>query len=84
MNLDSRIYVAGHNGMVGSAIVRKLRELGYKNIITASRKEVNLLNQMHVQSFFSNATHVSQFNDVKHFAWPFSFRRWQHAPVQLM
>lgn len=54
MNLDSRIYVAGHNGMVGSAIVRKLRELGYKNIITASRKEVNLLNQMHVQSFFSN------------------------------
>jgi GDP-L-fucose synthase len=54
MNLDSRIYVAGHNGMVGSAIVRKLKELGYKNIITASRKEVNLLNQMHVQSFFSN------------------------------
>ena len=54
MNLDSRMYVAGHNGMVGSAIVRKLKELGYKNIITASRKEVNLLNQMHVQSFFSN------------------------------
>jgi GDP-L-fucose synthase len=54
MNLDSRIYVAGHNGMVGSAIVRKLKELGYKNIITASRKEVNLLNQTHVQSFFSN------------------------------
>lgn len=54
MNLDSRIYVAGHNGMVGSSIVRKLKELGYKNIITASRKEVNLLNQMHVQSFFSN------------------------------
>jgi GDP-L-fucose synthase len=54
MNIDSRIYVAGHNGMVGSALVRKLKELGYKNIITASRKELNLLNQLAVQSFFSN------------------------------
>ena len=54
MNLDSRIYVAGHNGMVGSAIVRKLTELGYTNIITASKKELNLLNQLSVQSFFSN------------------------------
>ena len=54
MNLDSRIYVAGHNGMVGSAIVRRLKELGYTNIITASKKELNLLNQLDVQSFFSN------------------------------
>ena len=54
MNKNSRIYVAGHNGMVGSAIVRKLTELGYTNIITASKKELNLLNQLDVQSFFSN------------------------------
>jgi GDP-L-fucose synthase len=54
MNLDSRIYVAGHNGMVGSSIVRRLKELGYTNIITASKKELNLLNQTDVQSFFSN------------------------------
>lgn len=54
MNLESKIYVAGHNGMVGSAIVRKLKELGYKNIITTSRKELNLLNQTDVQSFFSS------------------------------
>ena len=54
MNLDSRIYVAGHNGMVGSSIVRRLKELGYTNIITASKKELNLLNQLSVQSFFSN------------------------------
>jgi GDP-L-fucose synthase len=54
MNLESRIYVAGHNGMVGSSIVRKLKELGYKNIITASRKDLNLVNQLDVQSFFSN------------------------------
>ena len=52
MNLDSRIYVAGHKGMVGSAIVRKLQSLGYKNIITADRRTVNLLDQIHVQCFF--------------------------------
>jgi GDP-L-fucose synthase len=54
MNLESKIYVAGHNGMVGSAIVRKLKGLGYKNIITTSRKELNLLNQTDVHSFFSS------------------------------
>ena len=36
MELNARIFVAGHNGMVGSAIVRKLKELGYTNIITFS------------------------------------------------
>lgn len=54
MNIDSKIYVAGHNGMVGSALVRRLKELLYTNIITASKKELNLLNQLSVQSFFSN------------------------------
>lgn len=54
MDKNSRIFVAGHKGMVGSAIVRKLKDLGFTNIITASRKELNLVNQMHVQSFFSN------------------------------
>lgn len=52
MNLDSKIYVAGHGGMVGSAIVRKLKDLGYKNIITKSRKEVDLTNQFQVNQFF--------------------------------
>jgi GDP-L-fucose synthase len=54
MNKDSKIYVAGHRGMVGSAIVRKLTELGYTNIITADKNRLNLLNQMHVQSFFAD------------------------------
>lgn len=54
MNLDSKIYVAGHNGMVGSSIIRRLKELGYSNIITSDRNKVNLTNQMHVQSFFAN------------------------------
>ena len=37
MELNARIFVAGHNGMVGSAIVRKLKQFGYTNIITADR-----------------------------------------------
>jgi len=52
MNKDSKIFVAGHNGMVGSAIVRKLKELGYTKIITKSRKELDLINQFQVNQFF--------------------------------
>ena len=52
MNKDSKIYVAGHLGMVGSAIVRKLKELGYTNIVTKSRKELDLTNQFQVNHFF--------------------------------
>jgi len=52
MKLDSRIFVAGHNGMVGSAIVRKLESLGYTNIITMSRNELDLLDQSKVDNFF--------------------------------
>ena len=52
MNKDSKIYVAGHRGMVGSAIVRKLKEFGYKNIITKSKKELDLTNQFQVSQFF--------------------------------
>jgi len=42
MNKDSRIYVAGHNGLAGSAIVRELERKGYENILTASSKEIDL------------------------------------------
>jgi len=52
MNLDSKIYVAGHRGLVGSAIVRYLLSNGYTNVITKTRQEVNLLNQNQVQAFF--------------------------------
>ena len=54
MELNAKIFVAGHNGMVGSAIIRKLKSLGYTNIVTADKSRYNLLNQNHVQSFFSN------------------------------
>ena len=52
MNKESKIYVAGHRGMVGSAIVRKLTELGYENIITAPKNKLNLLDQSEVDTFF--------------------------------
>jgi GDP-L-fucose synthase len=52
MNKESKIYVAGHRGMVGSAIVRKLTELGYTNIITAPKNKLNLLDQSEVDTFF--------------------------------
>ena len=52
MSVSQRVFVAGHRGMVGSAIVRKLQSLGYSDIVTASRVELNLLNQDAVQAFF--------------------------------
>ncbi|NSW45090.1 MAG: GDP-L-fucose synthase [Bacteroidales bacterium] len=52
MEKHEKIYVAGHRGMVGSAIVRKLQALGYNNIITASHQELDLLQQQQVERFF--------------------------------
>ena len=51
-DLNSKIYVAGHRGMVGSAIVRALKTRGYKNIVTRTHEELDLTNQMAVQCFF--------------------------------
>ena len=45
INKNSRIYVAGHKGLVGSAIIRKLKQHGYKKIITAKRKVLDLTDQ---------------------------------------
>jgi len=52
MELNSKIYVAGHNGMVGSAIVRKLKDEGYNNLILKSHDDLDLTNQKQVESFF--------------------------------
>ena len=52
MKKDANIYIAGHNGMVGSAILRKLSDLGYTNIITKSKSELDLTNQADVNEFF--------------------------------
>ncbi|MBC8059730.1 MAG: NAD-dependent epimerase/dehydratase family protein, partial [Clostridiaceae bacterium] len=52
MNKDSKIYVAGHRGLVGSAIVRNLQEKGYANIIKKSHSELDLTDQQAVRNFF--------------------------------
>ncbi len=53
MKAESKIYVAGHNGLVGSAIVRRLKKEGYKNIITRSHSKLDLTRQEDVESFFN-------------------------------
>jgi GDP-L-fucose synthase len=52
MQQSAKIYIAGHNGMVGSAIMRKLVALGYTNIVTKNSTELDLRNQQAVTSFF--------------------------------
>ena len=52
MELDSKIYVAGHRGMVGSAIVANLKSKGFTNIIERTSSELNLINQQDVADFF--------------------------------
>ena len=54
MVTSSKIFVAGHNGLVGSALVRKLREKGFNNLLLKSRSELDLTNQHAVEVFFAN------------------------------
>lgn len=54
MNKDSKIFVAGHRGMVGSAIVRNLKSKGFTNLILKTSAELDLRNQQEVDSFFKN------------------------------
>jgi GDP-L-fucose synthase len=54
MDRDKAIFVAGHRGMVGSAIVRCLESKGYRNIVVRSRKELDLTDQARVDAFFSS------------------------------
>ena len=52
INKKSKIFLAGHRGMVGSAILKKLKLEGYRNIILKSRKQLDLKNQKKVLNFF--------------------------------
>jgi len=52
MNKQDKIYVAGHKGMVGSAIIRKLKELGYNNIVYDDKQHLDLTDQQLVRNFF--------------------------------
>jgi GDP-L-fucose synthase len=53
MDIDSKIYVAGHRGLVGSALMRQLNTQGYKNIVTRTHAELDLTNQTAVAEFFN-------------------------------
>lgn len=52
MELNAKIYVAGHRGMVGSAIVKDLQARGFHNIVTRTSTELNLIDQPAVAHFF--------------------------------
>ena len=52
INIDSKIFIAGHKGMLGSSILRVLKKKGYKNLITVEKKSLDLRNQASVQNFF--------------------------------
>ena len=54
MQQDARIFIAGHRGLVGSAIHRKLQQQGYRNVITRSRTELDLLDDAAVEGFFAS------------------------------
>ena len=53
MEKNAKIYVAGHRGMVGSAIKRELERQGYTNIVTKTHKELDLMRQGQVEDFFA-------------------------------
>ena len=52
MNFDSKIYIAGHRGLVGSAILRNLRVKGFTNLVTSTSKELDLRRQADTEKFF--------------------------------
>jgi GDP-L-fucose synthase len=61
MNIDAKIYVAGHRGLVGSALVRALRNAGYNNLVLRTHEELDLTNQVQVERFFSSVRPVYVF-----------------------
>ncbi|MDE0779994.1 MAG: GDP-L-fucose synthase, partial [Alphaproteobacteria bacterium] len=56
MDTNAKIYVSGHRGLVGQALIRQLSDQGFSNIVTRTRKEVDLTNQAAVREFFSAET----------------------------
>ena len=67
MDINSKIYVAGHRGMVGSAIVRELQRQGYTHIITRTHAELDLCRQDQVEKFFARNTYSGR-SSAKNFS----------------
>src|ERR1700693_3656829 len=55
MDLSAKIYVAGHTGLVGSALVRRLRQMGYRNLLLRTHRELDLQEASGVERFFAQA-----------------------------
>lgn len=53
MDINAKIYIAGHRGLVGSALVRNLQARGYDNLLTRTHAELDLTNQASVETFFA-------------------------------
>ena len=58
MKSNSRIYVAGHRGLVGSAIIRSLKQRGFENLITRTHAELELMDAVAVKNFFERQNPV--------------------------
>ena len=56
--INTKIYVAGHNGLVGSAIIRRLKYYGFTKVITVSRRKLNLLDKDKTYQFIKKNKHV--------------------------
>jgi GDP-L-fucose synthase len=69
MEFDAKIYVAGHRGMVGSSIVKRLQEPGYHNILTENKNNLNLRSQEKANNFFSKSKTGICFPDGSHSWW---------------
>ena len=54
ISTDSRVYVAGHNGMVGGAVLRTLKARGYENLVIADRASLDLTNRVEVREWFTH------------------------------
>lgn len=68
MEKNAKIYVAGHRGMVGSAIVRELERQGYTNIVTRIHKELDLCRQDAVEAFFAEEKPEYVFRQLRRWA----------------
>ncbi len=69
MNIKDKIYVAGHRGMVGSAIVRKLQKDGFENIVTKTSSELDLRSQNSVNDFFKKEKPAICFFSCRKSGW---------------
>ena len=65
MEKNSKIYIAGHRGLVGSAIKRKLEKDGYNNLILKTHKELDLTKQKEVENFFKKKNQINMIAGKK-------------------